>query len=165
MEEHKIEENRCCLCLENQENKIRIILVCGHAMDYNCFLNLRKPSCPLCRKEIDTPTQFIAPQYLSSFTIESEEEQPPTPSASPFFPPSYSSPLLTRQNASDLMLTMDLSDFITPQRLPHLFRNQNNRFIVNEDSRERTIRRRQERRQRQRETRRRYRREEYSPLD
>lgn len=52
----------CCLCLETQENKIQIRLVCQHTMDYNCFLHLRSPQCPLCRHEIETPIQFITPQ-------------------------------------------------------------------------------------------------------
>jgi hypothetical protein len=52
----------CCLCLEEQDNKIQIRLVCQHTMDYNCFLSLRSAQCPLCRHPIETPTQFITPQ-------------------------------------------------------------------------------------------------------
>jgi hypothetical protein len=43
-------------------------------MDYNCFLNLRKAECPLCRSTIDTPTQFISPVYTQLTPANSRDE-------------------------------------------------------------------------------------------
>lgn len=148
----EIEIDRCCLCLESQANKIRIILICGHGMDYNCFLNLRRPLCPLCRKEIETPTQFIPPTFIH---IPQENDDFPVPPAAP------STPLLQRQHANDLVL--DISELLQPQlnQLPSQWFHQN-RFLLRESSPHPRRRRHQARRQRQREIRRRHR---YDILD
>jgi hypothetical protein len=139
-------ENRCCLCLESQDNKIHITLVCGHSMDYNCFLNIRRPSCPLCRKEIDTPTQFLPPEFVF-LPREEDEMEIPTPPPAP-------TPLLQRQHAQDF--TLDITDLLQPRSpFPSEWFRQN-RFILHEVPPERRRRRHQERRQRQRDTRRRY---------
>lgn len=139
-----MEEERCCLCLESQENKIRIILVCGHSMDYNCFLNLRRPLCPLCRREIETPTQFIPPTFIH---IPQEQEELPTPPPAPH-------PSIQRQNANDFIL--DISDLLQPHQQP--FPSQwfhENRFVLQEIPRvSNRQQRHRQRRHRQRETRR-----------
>jgi hypothetical protein len=141
------QENRCCLCLESQENKVRITLICGHTMDYNCFLNLRRPQCPLCRKEIDTPTQFIPPEFV--FLPQEENIPPPPP------PSSFLNPLLQRQHAHDIVI--DLEDLLEPQSRPPFpsqwFRQFDHSPSPLSNSRRR---RHQDRRRRQRETRRRY---------
>lgn len=139
-----MELERCCLCLETQENKIRIILKCGHSMDYNCFLNLRRPLCPLCRQEIETPTQFIPPTFIHiPHDDDSIPPAPPTPS-----------PLLQRQHANDFIL--DISDLIQPHQQP--FPSQwfhENRFLLHEIPRSTNRQRRhRQRRERQRNARR-----------
>lgn len=140
-------ENRCCLCLESQENKIRITLVCGHTMDYNCFLNIRRPTCPLCRREIDTPTQFLPPEFV--FHVPEHDEDIPIPPPAPL-----TTPLLQRQHAQDL--TFDISELFQPHApMPSQWFRQN-RFVLSEIPNERRRRRHDERRRRQRETRRRY---------
>lgn len=146
MSSEEEKENRCCLCLESQDNKIRITLVCGHTMDYNCFLNLRRALCPLCRKEIDTPTQFIPPEFV--FQPSSDDFIPPPP------PPA---PSLQRQHAHDIFIDLDTLFESQPR---HAFPSQwfsPNRFELEIPISSGRQRRHQQRRQRQREARRRYR--------
>lgn len=142
-------ENRCCLCLESQDNKIRITLVCGHTMDYNCFLNLRRACCPLCRKEIDTPTQFIPPEFV--FQPLNDDFIPPPPPPAP-------SPSLQRQHAHDILL--NLNDLFEPSQSQYSRSYPSQWFAPNRFEIEIPVssgrqRRHQQRRQRQRETRRR----------
>jgi hypothetical protein len=134
----------CCLCLEPlSSNKICIRLVCNHEMDYNCFLNLRRAQCPLCRHEIESPTQFIPPSFVQAqhsnnpwnSPVEDEDEQQ----------------LLERRNS----LILDLSDIITPRQTPQFFHQDGeSQYSMHVQRAARERMRRQERRHRQRERRR-----------
>jgi hypothetical protein len=104
-------------------------------MDYNCFLNLRRPQCPLCRNEIETPTQFIAPSFARSLPPLEEEE----------------GESLERRNS----LILDLTDILTPQQSPQFFRQEaESQYSIHAQRAARERMRRQERRHRQRERRR-----------
>ena len=47
-------KNECCICFEDQTDKLTSKLPCNHEMCVSCTMTLAPPVCPLCRKDFSS---------------------------------------------------------------------------------------------------------------
>ena len=62
-------KNECCICFEDQTDKLTSKLPCNHEMCVSCTITLSPPLCPLCRKNFSSALEEFKNIYLPLSTF------------------------------------------------------------------------------------------------